>query len=499
MTAAPLMIYGLLVGLLLAAVAALAEGALRAAGRPGRWSWAAALGLTVALVAVAPRRVASTVSLSLPRAESTLAVTGGSPALAPGWSDRAAALVAVVERAVSEPLRWTIAAAGQLLPAGSSRWLGAGWLALSVALLGLFAIVYLRFHRARTRWPVVELQGTRVRLARDAGPAVVGLARPEIIVPSWLIERSDAEQRLVLAHEREHVAARDPLLLAAACIAAVLVPWHPAVWWMLSRLRLAVELDCDARVLRQGVAARSYGTLLIDLAGRCSGLRIGAPALADESSHLRQRLIAMTQRTSRFPFARAAAAAAFAAVALVAACEAKLPTQTEVDGMTAASATASAQKLRLMSSDTAHAQYKVNGVLVSAAEANAIPADRIATIDVRRGPSAPNGKAIISITTRQPGDTGKGVMMTKEVRIGGQPGDPLEAPDGLPRKHLQNFEGVILIDGVRSTEAAMQALAPNDIVSVEVIKGASAASLYDAPEAKNGVIRITTNKGASKP
>ena len=35
---AALMIYGLLVGLLLAAVAALAEGALRAAGRPARWA-----------------------------------------------------------------------------------------------------------------------------------------------------------------------------------------------------------------------------------------------------------------------------------------------------------------------------------------------------------------------------------------------------------------------------------------------------------------------------
>ena len=450
----------------------------------------------MALVAIAPGRAVP--PLSLAKVTSTLALPASTPPVAAGWSARALDLAATVARMSAEPLRWTIAEAGRALPDGSSRWLGAGWLALSAALLALFALVYVRFYRARSRWPLAEVQGTRVRVAPDAGPAVVGLARPEIIVPAWLIDRTDDEQRLVIAHEREHVAARDPLLLAAACVAAVMVPWHPAVWWMLSRLRLAVELDCDARVLRQGVAARSYGTLLIDLAGRCSGLRIGAPALADESSHLQQRLIAMTQRTSRFPIARAAAAAVFAAVAILAACEAKLPTQTEVDGMTAASATASAQKMRLMSSDTADAQYKVNGVLVSAAEANAIPANRIATIDVRRGVSAPNGKAIISITTRAPGDTSTGVMMTKEIRIGGQPGEGADGPDGLPRKHLQNFDGVILIDGVRSTEAAMQAMAPDDIVSVEVIKGASAASLYNAPEAKNGVIRITTKKGAAK-
>jgi len=206
----------------------------------------------------------------------------------------------------------------------------------------------------------------------------------------------------------------------------------------------------------------------------------------------------MTQRTSRFPILRATAAAAFAAVALLAACEAKLPTQTEVDGMTAASATASAQKLRLMSSDTADAQYKVNGVLVSGAEANAIPADRIMSIEVVKGPSAPNGKALVAITTRQPGDTARGIMMKERVQVGGGAGELAGAPDGLPRKHLQNFDGVILIDGVRSTEAAMQALSPKDIVTVEVIKGPSAAALYAAPEARNGVIQITTTKGAAQ-
>lgn len=44
----------------------------------------------------------------------------------------------------------------------------------------------------------------------------------------------------------------------------------------------------------------------------------------------------------------------------------------------------------------------------------------------------------------------------------------------------------------------MQAIAPGDIVSVEVVKGPTAATLYGAPEAKNGVIRITTKKGAAK-
>lgn len=492
---APWLAYGLVVGLLLAAVAALGASVLRAAGRPSRSIWAGALGLTVVLVALAPSRVDRVTTVRLPFGRVAVAAP---PATTAGWRERSLAAVDAAVRTAELQLRAGLATAAHAVPASLDRWLGVMWVSLSVALLALFGLVYARFDRARNRWPLAELQGTRVRVAPDAGPAVVGLSRPEIVVPEWLLERTADEQRLVLAHEREHVAARDPLLLAAACAAAVIVPWHPAVWWMLSRLRLAVELDCDARVLRRGVPARSYGTLLIDLAGRCSGLRIGAPALADESSHLQQRLIAMTPRLSRFTPARSTAAAAIAAVALVAACEAKLPTQTEVDGMTAASATASAQKLRLLSSDSADAQYRVNGVVVSAAEANAIPANRIASIEVLKGAAAPNGKALVSITTRQPGDTAGGTRITQRVEVtnGGVAlsGDS----DGLPRKHLDNFNGVILIDGVRSTEAAMQALVPTDIVSVEVIKGPSAASLYDAPEAKNGVIRITTKQGAAK-
>ena len=487
------MAYGLVVGLLLAGVAALAEGALRATGRPARWTWAVALGLTVALVAIAPQRIEQPLLIptaGAPAAPSTVPATA---ALA--WTDRIVTVAGDAAHTVAAPVRWALATASHALPGSADRWLGAAWLVLSVALLIVFAGVYTRFHRARARWPLAEVQGTRVRVAPDVGPAVVGLARPEIIVPAWLIERNAEEQRLVLAHEREHVAARDPLLLAAACVAAVIIPWHPAAWWMLSRLRLAVELDCDRRVLRQGVAPRSYGALLIDLAGRCSGLRIGAPALADESSHLRQRLIAMTPRTTRFPIARSLAGAAFAAVALLAACEAKLPTQTDVDDMTAASATSNAQKLHLMSSDTANAQYQVNGAVVSAGEANAIPANRIASIQVTKGGIAPDGKTLVAITTRQPGDTATALMM-KRVQVGGAPGELAESPDGLPRKHLQNFDGVILIDGVRSTEAAMQALSPKDIVTVEVIKGPSAAALYAAPEAKNGVIQITTTKAA---
>ena len=497
--AAPWIVYGLIVGGLLAMAASLGEGMLRASGHPARWLWAGALGLTVMLVAIAPGR-------GTPRpAFGVVAVaTGGGAAIVtaqPGWSARTAAAVAALVGQVAEPARWVLGAAGRAVPASFERWLGVAWLVLSLTVLALFVIVYTRFAWARARWPLARLHDTNVRVAPDAGPAVVGLSHPEIVIPEWLLERTTDEQRLVLAHESEHVNARDPLVLAAACLAAAMIPWNPAAWWMLSRLRLAVELDCDARVLRRGVAPRSYGSLLIDLAGRCSGLRIGAPALADESSHLKQRIIAMTTRKSRISFTRAVAACAVAAVAILAACEAKLPTQTEIDDMTAASAADAAQKSMLFSKDSldrvdaAATQYVVDGVSVSAAEADAIAPERIATIDVRKGQGAPNGIGIITITTRQPGDTSHALLLRKRLSDGTD-GSAIAPPPGAARDHLEKFSGVILVDGARVSPAAMQALSPADIVSIRVIKGPMAKTMSDAPEAANGIIQITTKKTA---
>jgi hypothetical protein len=41
-------------------------------------------------------------------------------------------------------------------------------------------------------------------------------------------------------------------VLGVALLVAVLVPWNLPVWRQLRRLRLAMEVDCDARVLRGG-------------------------------------------------------------------------------------------------------------------------------------------------------------------------------------------------------------------------------------------------------
>ena len=483
------MLYAIVVAGLLAATGAALDATLRIAGRPARWVWAGALALTTVLTLAAPGRFAERDQAPIVMRVNDAAVTGvrhEATALESAWL-----FLREVRTAVLAPLAGALRKAGALMPAWLDRGLAFGWVALSVALLLLFAAVYRRFVRARREWPLAELHGTAVRLSPKAGPAVIGLSRPEIVVPRWLLARSEDEQRMVLVHEQEHVRARDPLLLAAACVAAALVPWNPAAWWMLSRLRLAVELDCDARVLRRGATARSYGTLLIDLAGQCSGLRVGAPALADESSHLERRLLAMKPQFSRFAPVRATLLGVAGALALLAACEAKLPTATEVADMKVADAEQGARKIALMSDDTA-ASYLVDGVKVTATEAHALPPEKIASIEVEKRATGDARTSVISITTRKPGE--KPAPHNVMFRVQGDSSPA--GPDGQMK--IRKFGGIVLVDGVRVPESTLNSIPPDDIVSVEVVKGPAATQLYDAPEAANGVIKVTTKKGAAR-
>jgi hypothetical protein len=121
----------------------------------------------------------------------------------------------------------------------------------------------------------------------------------------------------MVAHEREHLAAGDPWLLAAALGALVLVPWNAPLWWIVRRLRHAIELDCDRRVLRRCVQTRAYGALLLKVSqGPAPGFAVVTPMLGEPVSYLERRIRAMTPRMPRHPRLLAGAAGAATGIAL---------------------------------------------------------------------------------------------------------------------------------------------------------------------------------------
>ena len=175
-------------------------------------------------------------------------------------------------------------------------------------------------------WPTETLDGRDVLVAPHAGPWVVGLVRPRIVVPGWFRDLPVHDRALVLAHEAEHVRARDPLVLAAVAACCALVPWHAGLWFTLRRLRLAIETDCDARVLRTHVDdRRAYGMLLLAIAQRTVRGPLLATTLTESPTHLERRITAMTTPTPSRPARRLRIVGAGVLLAGVVAATAALP------------------------------------------------------------------------------------------------------------------------------------------------------------------------------
>ena len=163
-------------------------------------------------------------------------------------------------------------------------------------LLLAFALIRMRHRTARAR--MAELDGIPVRMDERLGPAASPFQGGSVIIPSWLQTLDPPLRRLVLAHEQQHLRAADPTLLLLGAFVVVLFPWSPAAWWMLRRLRLAIEVDCDTRTLAacNGVSESErmrYARLLILAAQRSAHGRrpVGASVLVPAvSSHLARRL-----------------------------------------------------------------------------------------------------------------------------------------------------------------------------------------------------------------
>lgn len=475
-------VYVLLVAGLLACAAAAADDVLRRAAMPTRWVWVAALLATTVFTAMSTRRTAPTfnplvtakVSVS---ALPTSATRGGlleTIAHARAWAGRATArIVGAAHYGLSASVRVSLIVA---------------WVTTSTGMLAILFLVHRGMDRERRRWPLALLFDVAVRITPSEGPAVMGITTPEIVVPRWLLVRSAEEQRLVVMHEREHITARDHLLLLGGLFIAALLPWHPVVWWAVSRLRLAIELDCDARVLHRGVQVRSYGNLLIDIAGQCAGHRVGALALADQPSHLERRLLAMKNMTPRFTLVRTGSLAAIAMLAVAMACEARLPTSADVDKMDVAGAERAMSKTQLLDGKGAMI-YVVNDKIVSAQEAHAIPSERIATMNVDKGATTEDGASLSRVRIITTDYTPGGGPMKVRVRID-DGASRSEGERGILSKSA--FTGLIFVDGVRAPQNVLSNLKPEMIESVEVLKGAAATKAYADPAAANGVITITT-------
>lgn len=203
------------------------------------------------------------------------------------------------------PLGESIAAA-PILPnvIDSLAWLWAGGVllfAVRVLVQGLAA----RRLRTSQVWPADpawqqvfeslahDLRVSRgVRLLRSGlahTPMVVGWFAPAVLIPASAFTSLTHDQlRAVLIHELSHIRRLDHLANAAQVLAEVLLFFHPAVWWLSSRIRLERENCCDDDAIRRAPSPQ----VLAQALARLESLRHEFPqaALAATGGPLMNRI-----------------------------------------------------------------------------------------------------------------------------------------------------------------------------------------------------------------
>ena len=218
---------------------------------PRRWIWCVAIALTIALPGVYRNNHNWSILEALENGSTASTLDVILPASA----------------GILDPAWWTSERSYDSI-------INPAWLAASALLVawGIFTAlrISLLLYRERRRRSFTEsvsmVDGVPVLVTDGLGPATVGMWRSHVVLPRWVLAMPGAQRKYVVRHEEEHRRAGDSRLLLIASLALILLPWNLSLWWLHRRLRLAVEMDCDNRVVGSLGNANAYGELLFKVA-----------------------------------------------------------------------------------------------------------------------------------------------------------------------------------------------------------------------------------------
>ncbi len=118
-------------------------------------------------------------------------------------------------------------------------------------------------------------------------PATFGLRPPSILLPERFPKMHEDFQRAIAGHELLHVVRADWILNLAEELVLTVFWFHPAVAWVVNRIRLSREQTVDAEVVRLLKARKPYLSALLEIAGGGTG-----PALGAAPTFLKERQLA---------------------------------------------------------------------------------------------------------------------------------------------------------------------------------------------------------------
>jgi len=103
--------------------------------------------------------------------------------------------------------------------------------------------------------------------SRINSPTQIGVLRPQIILPTQIVQNTDTRLRdMALMHELGHIYRWDCLFRLLALCVQILYWFHPLVWITVHQLAESQEQACDDWVVRNTGDTRSYTFALLDIA-----------------------------------------------------------------------------------------------------------------------------------------------------------------------------------------------------------------------------------------
>ncbi|MGA7633809.1 MAG: M56 family metallopeptidase [Terriglobales bacterium] len=172
--------------------------------------------------------------------------------------------------AINLPARWAVFV--------FMIWAFGAALAMARLLSGLWRLGRLRrsctavdavnFDRSlRTTVEAIRASGATVASSESVRvPAAIGFWKRTIVLPAWTLREMAAEDlNVILLHEFAHLRRGDDWTNLIQKVVRALFFFHPAVWWIESRLSVEREMACDDAVLAETSNPRGYASCLVSL------------------------------------------------------------------------------------------------------------------------------------------------------------------------------------------------------------------------------------------
>ena len=136
----------------------------------------------------------------------------------------------------------------------SLPWLTLIWVSGCILLTALLIGSHLHFRQAILRHATqrkdIEFAVPVYQSTKQAGPFLLGITKPVLVLPNDFDSAYDAhQQRLILAHESQHIHHKDHWINAFFSGLQILFWFNPIVWLSRHAFRFAQEAACDEQVL----------------------------------------------------------------------------------------------------------------------------------------------------------------------------------------------------------------------------------------------------------